>query len=149
MIVPSSVEKKTEPITKASFLEKLSVQLLATTLSFLQRKFEQVFISYRRIFFKKLNGRFIHNFRTFFRRILGNKIGELVGLRHVGKNYCAKIGQNIANFLGLKHPKSYTGHCWRGTAATILAEEGLTTQQIQRSYYKYISFMLYLLLIIF
>ena len=86
----------------------------------------------------------------FFRRILGNKIGELVGtLRHVGKNYCAKIGQNIANFLGLKHPKSYTGHCWRGTAATILAEEGLTTQQIQRTYYKYISFMLYLLLIIF
>lgn len=70
----------------------------------------------------------------FSRRIKANKIGELIGTAlHVGKNVCAKVGYQIAKFLGLSKPESYTGHCWRGTAATILAEEGLTTQQIQRT----------------
>ena len=37
----------------------------------------------------------------------------------------------------MPNPDCYTGHCWRGTAATILADEGLSVLQIKRKTIKF------------
>ena len=50
--------------------------------------------------------------------------------RFLGKNNLAKAGIRIATRLGLQNPELYTGHCWRRTGATILAEAGATEQMI-------------------
>lgn len=42
----------------------------------------------------------------------------------VGINTFGKIPERIAEFLKLKNPKEYTGHCFRRTSATLLADAG-------------------------
>jgi len=49
----------------------------------------------------------------------------------IGKNSLGKFGKLIAKMLGKKNWDSYTGHCWRRTAATICAEAGLTIPEIK------------------
>mmetsp|Transcript_3078 Transcript_3078/g.4273 ORF Transcript_3078/g.4273 Transcript_3078/m.4273 type:complete len:429 (+) Transcript_3078:47-1333(+) len=69
----------------------------------------------------------------FFRKLFQNKVrGIYAGKLAIGKNTCASVGKQIASFLNLPNPSNYTGQCWRGTAATLLADEGLTTKEIQR-----------------
>jgi len=71
----------------------------------------------------------------FFRKLLSNKIrGIYPGTIPIGKNSCASVGKEIATFLDLPNPQSYTGQCWRGTTATILADEGFTAQEIKSKY---------------
>ena len=41
------------------------------------------------------------------------------------------MGKKIAELLGLKNPQRYTGQCWRGTAATVLADAGFSKPQIK------------------
>ena len=40
----------------------------------------------------------------------------------------------MAELLNLDHPETYTGHCFRRTAATIAVDGGATTQQLQRAF---------------
>jgi hypothetical protein len=42
----------------------------------------------------------------------------------VGKNTIAGVQKQIATFLGLENPGSYTGHALRVTSATVMADEG-------------------------
>ena len=53
--------------------------------------------------------------------------------RSLGKNPATKIGIETATFLKLRNPEKYTGHCWRVTACTLLAEEGQTLAQIKNA----------------
>ncbi|XP_066583293.1 tyrosine recombinase XerC-like [Prorops nasuta] len=50
----------------------------------------------------------------------------------VGKNKIAGIPKEIARFLGLNNPDSYTGHCFRRTSATLLADAGANITLIKR-----------------
>lgn len=42
----------------------------------------------------------------------------------MGVHYLGKISQNIAKYLELSNPETYTGHTMRRTSATTLAETG-------------------------
>ena len=50
--------------------------------------------------------------------------------QHLGINTIADIGKDIAKFLGKEDWALYTSHCFRGTAATILAEKGMCVYHI-------------------
>jgi len=78
----------------------------------------------------------------FFRKLRLTKDSKVVSsITPIGKNSCASVGKQIAAFLNLPDFKKYTGHCWRGTAATILADEGFTTQEIKRKFLGFIIFI--------
>lgn len=51
----------------------------------------------------------------------------------VGKMKIGEYPKVIAEFLQLEEPKLYTGHCFRRSAATILADRGLDVVDIQRA----------------
>jgi len=53
--------------------------------------------------------------------------------QRVGENIASKFPYFIAKILGYPEEEavSYTGHCWRRTAATIAAGNGATTSEIQ------------------
>lgn len=44
--------------------------------------------------------------------------------QHVGINTIGSVPTKIAQFLNLQNPASYTGHCFRRTSATLLADAG-------------------------
>ena len=46
-----------------------------------------------------------------------------------------RLEKKIASLINLPNPNCYTGHCWRGTAAT-LADKGLSVLQIKRKNVK-------------
>lgn len=50
--------------------------------------------------------------------------------RPVGKNKVSEYPGFVASFLGLS-PSGYSGHCWRRTAATILAEADVSVIQLK------------------
>lgn len=52
--------------------------------------------------------------------------------RPVGKNMFGKFPQQIATFLKLENAASYTGHCFRRTSASILADSGATIDVLKR-----------------
>lgn len=52
--------------------------------------------------------------------------------QRVGQNSIAKVPQIVANSLGLENPKSYTGHSFRRSSTTALAESGADILTIQR-----------------
>ena len=66
---------------------------------------------------KKGNGRFL-------RKMVKGRITEMV----MGENMVAKAGEDIAKWLGYteSEAKKFTSHCFRRTAATILAENGIS-----------------------
>ena len=61
----------------------------------------------------------------FLRKIIVNvKKNQLeVSKCNLGKNTLAKYPSEIAEMLGKENPKSFTGHCYRRSAATILADD--------------------------
>jgi hypothetical protein len=59
-------------------------------------------------FFKGTHGK---NGRTFIRS-------------NIGKNTLALVGIEAATELGLRHPKTFTGHCWRRSAGTNASDAG-------------------------
>ena len=66
-----------------------------------------------------------------FRKMCLRK-GKIVATNSViGHNTAAEYGKVIAKALGLPDPERYTGHCWRGTAATWAANDGLSLPQIK------------------
>lgn len=50
----------------------------------------------------------------------------------VGKNTFGKLPQNIASFLKLPDASLYTGHCFRRTSASLLANSGATVDILKR-----------------
>lgn len=50
----------------------------------------------------------------------------------IGKNCIAKFPKDIATFLGLDDPESYTGHSYRRTGTTIAANNGANLEQLKR-----------------
>jgi integrase len=50
----------------------------------------------------------------------------------VGKNKLATYPREIATFLGIENPSAYTGHAFRRTAATWLADNGIDTINLKR-----------------
>ncbi|KAJ8685475.1 hypothetical protein QAD02_021268 [Eretmocerus hayati] len=49
----------------------------------------------------------------------------------VGKNWIRGVPQKIASYLLLPKPESFTGHCYRRTAATCLANTGANLAMLQ------------------
>ena len=67
----------------------------------------------------------------FFRK-LSNKNGKICSTNQViGKNMVSNYGKEIARILDLPDPDRFTGHCWRRTAVTLLANKGLSLPQIK------------------
>lgn len=50
----------------------------------------------------------------------------------VGKNKISAVPKEIATYLNLPNPQDYTGHCFRRTSATILADSGADLTTIKR-----------------
>lgn len=50
----------------------------------------------------------------------------------IGKNKIAKVPQEIAQLLKLENPELYTGHCFRRTSATLLADFGANITTLKR-----------------
>lgn len=51
----------------------------------------------------------------------------------IGIHTLATFPKEIASFLGLVNPEKYTGHCWRRTGGTILADQGASVLDLQRA----------------
>uniref|UniRef100_A0A6P7HBE7 Uncharacterized protein LOC114346606 isoform X2 n=1 Tax=Diabrotica virgifera virgifera TaxID=50390 RepID=A0A6P7HBE7_DIAVI len=45
-------------------------------------------------------------------------------IQRIGKNKFADIGRQIAKYLNLPNPQSYTGHCYRRSSATLYIDGG-------------------------
>ena len=52
----------------------------------------------------------------------------------MGKNMLWGIVKDVATILQLDNPETYTGYCFRRTAASMAADGGATTQQLQRAF---------------
>lgn len=50
----------------------------------------------------------------------------------IGKNKIGEVPKQIASFLELPEPKTYTGHCFRRTAATLLSDSGASLQMVKQ-----------------
>lgn len=50
----------------------------------------------------------------------------------IGKNTFSKMPQMIASFLNLEDAAEYTGHCFRRTSASLLADSGVDTDVLKR-----------------
>lgn len=50
----------------------------------------------------------------------------------VGKNVLRKLPERIAQFLQLRNPQEYTGHCFRSSATTLLSDTGGDLTVIKR-----------------
>lgn len=53
-------------------------------------------------------------------------------LQVMGKNLIAKIPQRVAEYLELPNPKTYTGHAFRRTSATLLVDAGADMLTLKR-----------------
>lgn len=50
----------------------------------------------------------------------------------IGRNKFAAMPKEIAAFLKLENPEKYTGHCFRRTSATLLADSGANLTTLKR-----------------
>jgi hypothetical protein len=54
-------------------------------------------------------------------------------LNPMGVNNIGSVPCEIATFLELDNPKQYTGHCFRRTSATLIADSGSILVTLQRA----------------
>ena len=73
----------------------------------------------------KKTGRLFQNYNLKARAFAGQPMG---------RNTIASIPSFIASFLNLESPKSYTGHCFRRSSATTLADSGASRLTLKRQY---------------
>ncbi len=59
----------------------------------------------------------------------------MLTVKNVGKNTIAKFGMDIARELGLENPEEYTGHTYRRSAATEMANNGGSGARMQRFFH--------------
>lgn len=76
---------------------------------------------------RKKNANVAKQLRFFIRYEKGKCLNQ-----PVGKNTFYKIPSVIANFLNLPNPDSYTGHAFRRTSATLLANTGVNTLSLKK-----------------
>lgn len=50
----------------------------------------------------------------------------------IGKNKFSNMPKEIATYLNLPNPEQYTGHCFRRTSATLLADSGANITTLKR-----------------
>lgn len=50
----------------------------------------------------------------------------------IGRHKIGEVPGIIATYLGLSNPKTFTGHCFRRTSATLLSESGANMQMIKQ-----------------
>lgn len=50
----------------------------------------------------------------------------------IGKNKLSNMPKEIATYLNLPNPEQYTGHCFRRTSATLLADSGANITTLKR-----------------
>lgn len=65
-------------------------------------------------------------------RFFINYLNEKCTIQPVGIHRIAKVPQIVAKYLNLDDPSSFTGHCFRRTSASILANSGVTMGDIRR-----------------
>ena len=53
----------------------------------------------------------------------------------IGVNYLYDVGKDVAKFLHLAEPNRYTGHCFRRTSATELANSGATVMEMKQKFH--------------
>ena len=53
----------------------------------------------------------------------------------IGVNYLYDIGKDMAKFLQLAEPNTYTGHCFRRSSATELANNGATVMEMKQKFH--------------
>lgn len=68
-------------------------------------------------------GRFFRNF---------NATSKKISSQPMGKNNISAVPLDIAKYLNLQNPKQYTGHTIRRTAATWLADQGVSLLDLKR-----------------
>ena len=52
----------------------------------------------------------------------------------MGQNKLAEVGKEIAQFLGYENWRQYTGHCFRRSAATALADGQASTMDLRSTF---------------
>ncbi|XP_044756309.1 uncharacterized protein LOC123314913, partial [Coccinella septempunctata] len=77
--------------------------------------------------YMRLRPAYITHSRFFMNYIKGECTVQPVGVHKI-----AGVPRVVAQFLGLENPSSYTGHCFRRTSATILANSWATMESIKR-----------------
>jgi hypothetical protein len=60
----------------------------------------------------------------FFRATHGPKGPRFIRTA-IGKNMLSQVGIQLASELGLQHPETYTGHCWRRSCGTSASDAGV------------------------
>lgn len=75
--------------------------------------------------FTSKEGRFLRNY---------NVKSKNFTMQPMGRNLLAKIPSFIADFLGLQNPEKYTSHCFRRSAATVMADSGATLPSLKRQF---------------
>ena len=70
-------------------------------------------------------GRFFQNYNFKSKTFAGQPMG---------RNTIGATAKFIANYLGLADPDSYTGHCFRRSSATALADSGASLTMLKRQY---------------
>ena len=54
--------------------------------------------------------------------------------QHLGIGQIKQVPKFIASFLQLENPESYTGHSFRSTAATEMANQGASNRQLMQKF---------------
>lgn len=65
-------------------------------------------------------------------RFFINYIREKCTVQPVGVHKIAGVPSVVAKYLNLDNPSSYTGHCFRRTSASLLANSGASMEHIMR-----------------
>ena len=52
----------------------------------------------------------------------------------MGKHLLSKFPSNVASFLDLPNPSTYTGHAFRRTAANVMAEGGISSSLMKKHF---------------
>lgn len=68
------------------------------------------------------------------RLLKGCKNGKCFVRQPMGKNLLSGVGKDVAKLLDLPEPNSYTGHCWRRSAATQAALNGATIAELKKGF---------------
>jgi hypothetical protein len=66
------------------------------------------------------------------KRLFINYRNKKCTVQPVGVNTLSKFPQKIAQFIGLQNPEEYTGHSFRRSSATLLADSGADITVVKR-----------------
>lgn len=66
------------------------------------------------------------------KRLFINYRNKKCTIQPVGINTISKLPEKIARFLGLRNPQEYTGHSFRRSSATLLADSGVDLAVVKR-----------------